>query len=191
MLGVLAPGGVFSGQTHSGPTCVSCSDLPPWYKSALFNELYFLADGGTLWLELLPEDREALRHTQGLSQLLPVLQEYGRFAYLEGEALLWALGGVRLGFPPGGSPRSSWDASVMCSHCCFLLPGQEYRMYNTYDVHFYASFALAMLWPKLELSLQYDVGGCPPPPRAPSVGVVWTEGCPWQGWEGMRPLELC
>lgn len=32
-------------------------------------------------------------------------------------------------------------------------------MYNTYDVHFYASFALAMLWPKLELSLQYDMGG--------------------------------
>ena len=27
-------------------------------------------------------------------------------------------------------------------------------MVNTYDVHFYASWALAMLWPKLELSLQ-------------------------------------
>jgi hypothetical protein len=39
-----------------------------------------------------------------------------------------------------------------------ILPGQEYRMYNTYDVHFYASFALIMLWPKLELSLQYDMG---------------------------------
>uniref|UniRef100_A0A2K5I459 Non-lysosomal glucosylceramidase n=1 Tax=Colobus angolensis palliatus TaxID=336983 RepID=A0A2K5I459_COLAP len=60
--------------------------LPAWYKSALFNELYFLADGGTVWLE-----------------------------------------------------------------------GQEYRMYNTYDVHFYASFALIMLWSKLELSLQYDM----------------------------------
>lgn len=40
-------------------------------------------------------------------------------------------------------------------------PGQEYRMYNTYDVHFYASFALIMLWPKLELSLQYDMGEGP------------------------------
>ncbi|XP_044300731.1 non-lysosomal glucosylceramidase [Varanus komodoensis] len=94
------------------------SELPPWYKSALFNELYFLADGGTLWVELLPDDAAALGAGQGLSQLLPVLREYGRFAYLE---------------------------------------GQEYRMYNTYDVHFYASFALAMLWPKLELSLQYDM----------------------------------
>lgn len=31
-------------------------------------------------------------------------------------------------------------------------------MYNTYDVHYYASFALIMLWPKLALSLQYDIG---------------------------------
>lgn len=35
-------------------------------------------------------------------------------------------------------------------------------MYNTYDVHFYASFALIMLWPKLALSLQYDIGECYP-----------------------------
>ena len=39
-----------------------------------------------------------------------------------------------------------------------LPTGQEYRMYNTYDVHFYASFALIMLWPKLALSVQYDIG---------------------------------
>ncbi len=37
------------------------------------------------------------------------------------------------------------------------LEGHEYRMYNTYDVHFYASFALAMLWPKLQEVLQYDI----------------------------------
>ena len=36
------------------------------------------------------------------------------------------------------------------------LEGHEYRMYNTYDVHFYANFALLQLWPKLHLSLQYD-----------------------------------
>ena len=40
----------------------------------------------------------------------------------------------------------------------FHMAGHEYRMYNTYDVHFYASFALALLWPKLQLSLQYDIG---------------------------------
>ncbi|XP_025973175.2 non-lysosomal glucosylceramidase-like [Dromaius novaehollandiae] len=97
------------------------SHLPAWYKSALFNELYFLTDGGTIWVELPPdgcaEDVQGLAGA-GLSQHLPVLREYGRFAYLE---------------------------------------GQEYRMYNTYDVHFYASFALVMLWPKLQISLQYDI----------------------------------
>ncbi|XP_072216090.1 non-lysosomal glucosylceramidase [Excalfactoria chinensis] len=97
------------------------SQLPSWYKSALFNELYFMTDGGTIWLELppdcLPQDLQGPGAAK-LSHLLPVLREYGRFAYLE---------------------------------------GQEYRMYNTYDVHFYASFALVMLWPKLQISLQYDI----------------------------------
>lgn len=37
------------------------------------------------------------------------------------------------------------------------LEGHEYRMYNTYDVHFYASFALAQLWPQLQQVLQYDI----------------------------------
>lgn len=32
------------------------------------------------------------------------------------------------------------------------LEGHEYRMYNTYDVHFYASPALASLWPNLQVS---------------------------------------
>uniref|UniRef100_A0A8C1SKV4 Non-lysosomal glucosylceramidase n=1 Tax=Cyprinus carpio TaxID=7962 RepID=A0A8C1SKV4_CYPCA len=97
--------------------------LPAWYKSALFNELYFVVDGGTVWVEL-PEDADisgGLRSEDGGLPAQPeVLKEYGRFAYLE---------------------------------------GQEYRMYNTYDVHFYASFALIMLWPKLALSVQYDIAG--------------------------------
>ena len=31
------------------------------------------------------------------------------------------------------------------------LESHEYLMYNTYDVHFYASFALIQLWPQLEV----------------------------------------
>uniref|UniRef100_A0A671TX11 Non-lysosomal glucosylceramidase n=1 Tax=Sparus aurata TaxID=8175 RepID=A0A671TX11_SPAAU len=96
--------------------------LPSWYKSALFNELYFVVDGGTVWTEL-PEDADVSGGVRSEDGGLPaqpaVVKEYGRFAYLE---------------------------------------GQEYRMYNTYDVHFYASFALIMLWPKLALSVQYDIG---------------------------------
>ncbi|XP_058928137.2 non-lysosomal glucosylceramidase isoform X2 [Kogia breviceps] len=61
--------------------------LPAWYKSALFNELYFLADGGTVWLEV-PEDclREEL--VESMCQLRPLLREYGRFGYLEALATL-------------------------------------------------------------------------------------------------------
>ena len=49
---------------------------------------------------------------------------------------------------------------VSVSDCCIfcLFKGHEYRMFNTYDVHHYASFALIMLWPKLQISLQYDIG---------------------------------
>ena len=36
------------------------------------------------------------------------------------------------------------------------LEGHEYTMYNTYDVHYYASWALIDLFPGLQLSLQLD-----------------------------------
>ena len=49
------------------------------------------------------------------------------------------------------------DAAYMHNYILLIL-GHEYRMYNTYDVHFYASYALIMNWPKLQLSLQYDMG---------------------------------
>ncbi|XP_032592367.1 non-lysosomal glucosylceramidase isoform X1 [Drosophila grimshawi] len=84
--------------------------LPDWYKCAIFNQLYFISDGGTLWLKCDTSLGKPLAFDD------PRLA-YGRFGYLE---------------------------------------GHEYRMYNTYDVHFYASPALAHLWPNLQVSLQYD-----------------------------------
>ncbi|CAF1547381.1 unnamed protein product, partial [Adineta ricciae] len=80
--------------------------LPDWYKSALFNESYFIADGGSIWLDV-SDDVSLPDH----------VRKWGRYGYLE---------------------------------------GHEYRMVNTYDVHFYASFALIQLWPQLELSIQLD-----------------------------------
>jgi len=88
---------------------LSDPSLPDWFKSAIFNELYYIADGGSVWLE--PDSGEGL-HEEDFRV------KYGRWGYLE-------------------------------SH--------EYRMYNTYDVHFYASWALVDLWPGLQLSLQYDM----------------------------------
>jgi non-lysosomal glucosylceramidase len=77
--------------------------LPDWFKSALFNELYYLVEGGVFWFYFSDEN--------------PSANSMGHFGYLE---------------------------------------GHEYRMVNTYDVHFYSSIALALLFPKIELSLQRD-----------------------------------
>ncbi|MBN1120542.1 MAG: hypothetical protein JXJ17_05650 [Anaerolineae bacterium] len=91
--------------------------LPDWYKSALFNEAYYITDGGTVWTDgLAGGDQPDM--PEDAAPCAPEPGDYGHFAYLE---------------------------------------GHEYRMYNTYDVHFYASFALASLWPELELSLQRDI----------------------------------
>lgn len=81
-------------------------ELPDWFKSAVFNEMYYIADGGTQWL--LSDNRDNLANDD------PRI-EFGTFLYLE-------------------------------SH--------EYRLYNTYDVHFYASMALAALFPGIQLSIQ-------------------------------------
>jgi len=90
--------------------------LPDFYKAALFNELYYVVDGGTIWTT---KSKTTLEDKIEANIAVPsVDDDIGHFAYLE---------------------------------------SLEYLMYNTYDVHFYASFALAMLWPKLELSLQRDV----------------------------------
>jgi non-lysosomal glucosylceramidase len=53
-------------------------DRPDWYKTALFNELYFLVDGGTLWTDgppLLPNGPPSPEEPDG--------REFGRFALLE------------------------------------------------------------------------------------------------------------
>ncbi len=68
-------------------------DLPNWFKMALFNELYLLTDGGTLWTAA--SDRDPI----------------GQFGVLE----------------------------------CL-----DYRWYESLDVRLYGSFALAMLWPRLD-----------------------------------------
>lgn len=36
-------------------------ELPSWYKSALFNETYFVSDGGTVWLDVDEEETKILQ----------------------------------------------------------------------------------------------------------------------------------
>ena len=86
---------------------------PAWYKGALFNELYYLVDGGTVWVDGRadggPEPDDGDRDDRA---------DLGRWAILE----------------------------------CF-----DYAFYNTVDVNFYASWALLLLWPRLERSVIRDV----------------------------------
>lgn len=68
-------------------------DLPNWFKMALFNELYLLTGGGTIWSAA--GDRDPI----------------GQFAV--------------------------WECA-------------DYRWYESLDVRLYGSFALALLWPRLD-----------------------------------------
>lgn len=54
----------------------SFRSLPDWYKSALFNESYFIADGGTIWIDV-SDNTELPEH----------VRNWGRFGYLEGKSL--------------------------------------------------------------------------------------------------------
>lgn len=75
---------------------VDRQDLPQWFKMALFNELYDLTSGGTLWSAA--DERDPI----------------GQFAVLE----------------------------------CI-----DYRWYESLDVRLYGSFALLMLWSRLDKSI--------------------------------------
>lgn len=95
--------------------------LPEWYKITLFNELYFLVAGGTVWIDsgslVSDADNKSNPEESNLSHEIDDKENVGKFLYLE---------------------------------------GIEYFMWCTYDVHFYASFALLDLFPKIELSIQRD-----------------------------------
>jgi non-lysosomal glucosylceramidase len=109
----------------------------------LFNELYFIADGGTVWLD----------STKGISN-----QKSNTFsdktelneALKRGDHPMLQLGCDQSSIGAGGDGDQEFIGQFL------YLEGHEYLMYNTYDVHFYASFALTHLWPQLQLSLQRD-----------------------------------
>jgi len=56
-------------------------NLPDWYKSALFNELYFVVDGGSMWFDF---EESWLTEEPRISEYSAKLfKEVGRFGYLE------------------------------------------------------------------------------------------------------------
>lgn len=119
------------------------TSTPDWYKTALFNELYYLVDGGTVWEAGQPASAEK-------ASLLPE-PEIGHFAYLE----------------------------------CY-----DYLFYNTFDVGFYASYALAHLWPEIEKGMIRDFAAALPL-EDPSVVTIGSTGQSAQRkTAGMIPHDL-
>ncbi|KAJ8768107.1 hypothetical protein K2173_021047 [Erythroxylum novogranatense] len=141
-------------------------NLPEWYPVTLFNELYFLNSGGTIWTDGAPPvhtlvsiegrkfslDRSELGMKgliNGTSQRDTAVNILGRMASMLDQihtpAALNSAFGTNL-LQEGEENIGQF----------LYLEGIEYHMWNTYDVHFYASFALIMLFPKLQLSIQRD-----------------------------------
>ncbi|CDS40631.1 bile acid beta glucosidase [Echinococcus multilocularis] len=135
---------------------LSNPNLPDWYKSALFNELYFISDGGTVWLDPLP-------YTNDPREEPPIDAVRKRNPHVAMDPL---------NLTGRGPTKSALSATTTNSHVSpfrvrtahghemglfAYLEGHEYRMFNTYDVHFNASWALIELWPKIELAVLYDL----------------------------------
>ncbi|KAJ1692237.1 hypothetical protein LUZ63_008935 [Rhynchospora breviuscula] len=127
--------------------------LPDWYVLSLFNQLYYLNSGGAVWTDGLPP-------VQSLASI-----ETTKFSldkeHKTTDAILksMALISDSLQSPIASSaafgPLLLGEGEENIGQFLYL-EGKEYQMWNTYDVHFYSSFALLDLFPKLELSIQRD-----------------------------------
>lgn len=121
--------------------------MPEWYRAALFNELYYLVAGGTIWvndhIEMCDVDGEGNESHKGKekeSKKKEKEQEENGKEESEEEI----------------EKKKEWKRKEREIGKFAYLEGHEYLMYNTYDVHFYASFALGMCWPLIEMAIQRD-----------------------------------
>ncbi|XP_020876619.1 non-lysosomal glucosylceramidase isoform X2 [Arabidopsis lyrata subsp. lyrata] len=119
---------------------LSDTALPDWYRVTLFNELYYFNSGGTIWTDGLPPkeriERSKIINTEQNNIVTELFKK------------------INVICAQIHSPQSL-NAEEHIGQFIYL-EGIEYLMYNTYDVHFYSSFALLSLFPKLELSIQRD-----------------------------------
>ncbi len=127
---------------------------PDWYKTALFNELYYLVDGGTVW-------------TDG--------------------------GPFRIGQPAThlDSPGVSADGRKADSLGHFaVLECYDYPFYNTLDVNFYASWALLLLWPELDVGVVRDFAATVDLDDPEIVTVGWRGTPAHRKLRGAMPHDL-
>ncbi|KAH9680924.1 non-lysosomal glucosylceramidase [Citrus sinensis] len=142
--------------------------LPEWYKFTLFNELYFLVAGGTVWIDSRLPAPDKRNHRNGektdvkgteaevnLSDGALVKHTTTSDYYSEDESVV---------NHEGSNSYSQHHPITLLNEendsddggRFLYLEGVEYVMWCTYDVHFYASFALLELFPKIELNIQRD-----------------------------------
>ncbi|KAK4341575.1 hypothetical protein RND71_040076 [Anisodus tanguticus] len=128
--------------------------LPEWYKFTLFNELYFLVAGGTVWIDscLPSSDSVSTRTTRPGNEVKVTKVESSYKNGVQREQT--AYNGYGEGNRLSSSDKLSTDSDDVGRF--LYLEGVEYIMWCTYDVHFYASFALLALFPKIELSIQRE-----------------------------------
>ncbi|KAJ6326210.1 hypothetical protein OIU78_013333 [Salix suchowensis] len=161
--------------------------LPEWYKFTLFNELYFLVAGGTVWIDssLPSADTRNGHHqsreleTTGIKVTEPQVNCNGgavnhtttyhhnttNFEQKENNKAFHsnctcedesAVSREMGNLDHTLDPFTSLDPLSDDVGRFLYLEGVEYIMWCTYDVHFYASFALLALFPKIELNIQRD-----------------------------------
>lgn len=140
--------------------------LPEWYPITLFNELYFLNAGGTIWTDSSPPIHSLMtvgnqkfsldRSKSDLKNSVNTSSQNDT-AFNVLERMTSILEQIHTPVTSDSAFGSNLLQEGEENIGQFLyLEGNEYIMWNTYDVHFYSSFSLLMLFPKLELSIQRD-----------------------------------
>ncbi|XP_061337487.1 uncharacterized protein LOC133284485 isoform X2 [Gastrolobium bilobum] len=164
--------------------------LPEWYKFTLFNELYFLVAGGTIWIDSpllssnMRNDQDQVKELENsVVKVTEAKVDCRQSAVVEcttdGTYDSTAIRGRNHvdGKHCGdvSHENESVDTlrkgnSIDTLHSLMMdqqyddddvgrflyLEGVEYIMWCTYDVHFYASFALLELFPRIELNIQRE-----------------------------------
>ncbi|VAI88493.1 unnamed protein product [Triticum turgidum subsp. durum] len=132
--------------------------LPEWYPVALFNELYYLVAGGTIWTDGRPPKMSVASSGTGTE---PFSLDVFRADDLQGTPVVDGVLSEMTSVTADLHSAAAFGATLLGDGeenvgQFLYLEAMEYHMWNTYDVHFYASFALLSLFPELELSLQRD-----------------------------------
>ncbi|KAM3311491.1 hypothetical protein ACQJBY_031881 [Aegilops geniculata] len=139
--------------------------FPAWYPVTLFNELYYLNAGGTIWTDGLPPI-QSLTAIGGKKFSLDMSNgETDDDSEMNPQTntatdILHQMASVLERLHASLASNSAIGTTLLQGEenigQFLYLEGIEYYMWNTYDVHFYSSFSLIMLFPKLQLSVQRD-----------------------------------